>query len=284
VRRPLFHWQAATQAARYRLEIALDAAFANVVHSIETQATSHTLEADLEYETQYFWRVTATNDCGSTSSPASGSFTTTPIPGECAAGTVAKAVSSADFENDDSDWVSTGSHNTWAISSARSRSGTRAYLGQDVPFRSDQRLTSPLIALPLGRNPLILEFWSHQTLENRIGGCYDGALLEISTDKGATWAQIPDALIAVGRYDGPISTSFNNPAGGKLAWCGDPRDWSRSVVTLDGYAGDSVQFRFRLATDASTGRLPDGFYLDDVLVQSCVGPEDAIFDDGFDRR
>jgi hypothetical protein len=281
-RRPLFDWQGASQADRYRLEIALDPDFENIVHAIETEATSHDLQADLEYETRYYWRVTAINDCGSSPSVATASFVTTPVPGECAEGTAAQAVLASDFEDGAGAWTGSGSHNTWAISSARSRSGSKAWLAQDVPFRSDQRLTSPAIALPVGQEPLILEFWTHQTLENRIGGCYDGALLEISSDAGGNWTQVSDSMLAVGRYDGPISTSFNNPAGGRQAWCGDPRDWSRSVVTLDAYAGATVQFRFRLATDASTGRLPDGFYLDDFLVQSCVGAQDAIFANGFD--
>ncbi|MFZ1391276.1 MAG: hypothetical protein WAS23_06790, partial [Dokdonella sp.] len=66
------------------------------------------------------------------------------------------------------------------------------------------------------------------------------------------------------------------------AWCGDPQDWSRTIVDLDNRAGQTVQFRFRLATDASTGRMPDGFYLDDVEVQGCVAAGDGIFADGFE--
>ena len=281
-RRPLLHWQAAAQGTRYRMEVARDAKFVDIVYSIETGATSHVMETDLAYATRYYWRVTALNDCGSTAGTTIASFTTTPVPGECAAGATATAEFSADFENGIGNWTSSGNHDTWAISSARSRSGTSSFLAQDVPYRSDQFLTSPPIALPTGRSPLVMEFWSHQTLENRVGGCYDGALLEVSRDKGTNWIQVPESLVAVGSYDGPISTSFNNPAGGKLAWCGDPRDWSQTVVALDSFAGDTVQFRFRVATDASTGRLPDGFYLDDILIQSCVGPEDTIFADGFD--
>ena len=47
-------------------------------------------------------------------------------------------------------------------------------------------------------------------------------------------------------------------------------------------AGQTVQFRIRLPTDASTGRVPDGFYLDDVEVQGCVAAGDGIFADGFE--
>ena len=55
------------------------------------------------------------------------------------------------------------------------------------------------------------------------------------------------------------------------------------MVSLDAYAGQNVSFRFRLGSDSSVGRVPDGFYLDDVTVQSCVaGNNDIIFVDGFD--
>ena len=47
------------------------------------------------------------------------------------------------------------------------------------------------------------------------------------------------------------------------------------------HAGETVQFRFRVATDASTGRVPDGFYLDDFRIQSCTS-NDLIFAHGFE--
>ena len=47
-----------------------------------------------------------------------------------------------------------------------------------------------------------------------------------------------------------------------------------SVVDLDAYAGQTVQFRYRLGTDSSVGQ--EGWYLDNLTVQSCV------FAEGFD--
>ena len=42
-------------------------------------------------------------------------------------------------------------------------------------------------------------------------------------------------------------------------------------MDVSSYAGQTVQFRFRLGTDTSVGR-PDGWNIDDVLVQSCQTP------------
>ncbi|MCG3207379.1 MAG: hypothetical protein FOGNACKC_00979 [Anaerolineae bacterium] len=79
-RQPALAWTAAAGSVdSYRLEIAADAGFANVVYSATLNDTSHRISARLEPETVYFWRVRAANLCGSAAtSPAS--FTTRAIP------------------------------------------------------------------------------------------------------------------------------------------------------------------------------------------------------------
>ena len=87
--------------------------------------------------------------------------------------------------------------------------------------------------------------------------------------------------MATDPYDGPIDGGFSNPLIGFDAWCGDPQAWLRSVVDLDAYAGQTVQFRFRLGTDTSVSH--PGWDIDDVWVQSCVpDATNAIFADGFE--
>jgi hypothetical protein len=281
-RHPLLNWSPISDAGEYRIELARDPAFAAVVYTTTTTATTHTVVSELDYATRYYWRVTASNPCGDSPPGQVVSFTTTPPPGECPTGTTAAVVYSTDFEGGLGDWTHSGDHDSWTLSTLRSHSPGHSALARDLAFDSDQRLVSPAIALPSASLPLTLQFWTHQTIEDRIGGCYDGALLEISSDGGSSWEQVPASKLLIGPYDGPISSSFNNPARGKQAWCGDPQDWSRAVVDLDGQAGETVQFRFRMATDASTGRVPDGFYLDDVSVQSCTIPSDMVFADGFE--
>lgn len=281
-RHPLLSWSAVAGAVEYRIEVARDTAFSDVVYTTTTAATTHTVASELDNATRYYWRVSASNACGESLPGQVSSFTTTPQPGECPLGTTPSVIQHSDFENGIGAWTHSGDHDTWELSSARSHGAGQSMLAVDVAHDSDQRLLSPAIALPADAAPLSLQFWSHQTIEDRLGGCYDGAFLEISSDAGTTWSQMPPSKLLIGPYQGPISRSFNNPARGKQAWCGDPRDWSRYIVDLDRHAGETVQFRFRLATDASTGRVPDGFYLDDVSVQTCVGPSDSIFADGFD--
>ena len=277
---PVLSWAASAQAAGYAVQIATDATFTNIVYSGNATTTTHTVGTALASNMQYFWRVIALNECGDTLGTAAFSFTTLPLPGDCAIGSTPTVVYSTDFEGDNSAWTISGSP-AWATSGARTHSGVKAFLGQDVTTASDQRLVSPAIVLPSGQTPLSLLFWNHQTIEDRTGGCYDGALLEVSTNAGSSWTQMSGAQLLVGPYTGPIAGS--NPAVGLQAWCGDPQDWTRYVVDLDSYAGQTVQFRFRMTTDGSVGRLPDGFYLDDVSVQACSAVSlDMIFADGFE--
>ncbi len=60
---PMFMWQI-QENSTYLLEIARDTAFTDIVESSNTDASLYLLQADLESETMYYWRVTATNSCG----------------------------------------------------------------------------------------------------------------------------------------------------------------------------------------------------------------------------
>ncbi|HRE03309.1 MAG TPA: S8 family serine peptidase, partial [Ilumatobacteraceae bacterium] len=282
---PVLSWAASTQAASYTVEVASDASFNTIVWSGSTTATSVTVGTALNSAATYYWRVTAENECGETAVSQPFSFITVPLPGDCPVGVTPTDVYTTDFEGDNAAWVATTGSGTanWAISGLRTHSGAKAFLAADVAVVSDQLLTSPAVTLPTGQNPLALLFWNHQTIEDSSAtACFDGAMLQISTNDGASWTQVPDALLQVGPYQGPISSSFSNPAAGLRAWCGDPQDWTRYVVNLDSYAGQTVKFRFRMTSDSSVGRVPDGFYLDDVKVQACGSLPDVIYKDGFD--
>jgi lysyl endopeptidase len=91
-----------------------------------------------------------------------------------------------------------------------------------------------------------LTFWNYQIIERRsAGGCWDGGIIEISTDGGSSWTQLESSTHA---YDGLVQSGYSNPLAGLQAWCGEPRPWHRPVVDLDAYAGETVNFRFRLGT------------------------------------
>ncbi len=61
---PLFLWSAVPGADRYRLEVATEPSFQNVIYSVISEKTQHGLDEWLEPETRYYWRVRAENLCG----------------------------------------------------------------------------------------------------------------------------------------------------------------------------------------------------------------------------
>ena len=106
------------------------------------------------------------------------------------------------------------------------------------------------MALPTGQNPVVLKFWHLPNLENSgATACYDGGILEVSTDGGATWTQVTTLL--VGPYTGAVSTTFSNPLAGLQAWCG-ATSYINTIADVSAYAGQTVQFRMRIGTDTSS--------------------------------
>ncbi len=278
--RPTFEWTASTQAASYTLEVDDDPAFASpdlVVAGITDLV--FTPGTDLMSNTVYHWRVSADNTCGAGAPSTSFTMTTVALPGDCGIGTVPVVAFNEDFESGAAGWTHGGIADTWSLSGVQVHGGAFSYHAVDSSTVSDQQLESPDIVLPTA-TPVTLQFWNWQELEDSSSGCYDAGLLEISTDSGATWTQLATAVMQTDPYDGLISTSFSNPLGGREGWCGDPQDWLRSVVDLDTYAGQTVRFRYRLGTDSSISR--EGWYIDDVVVQSCVLAETPLFADGFE--
>jgi hypothetical protein len=236
--------------------------------------------SDLPTNTQYWWRVTPSNTCGTGSVSGVFTFITEALPGDCGLGSQASTEFFDDFESGVGLWTHSGSGDTWALWSSNVHSGAYAFHANDVISVSDQRLVSPAVTLPVDAEPLTLQFWNRQYIENSGSGCYDGGIAEVSTNGGSTWTQLLNAVMLTDPYDGTVSTCCSNPLQTLNAWCGQPQDWLRAVVDVSAYAGQTVQFRFRLGTDSSVGY--EGWTIDDVKVQSCVAGEVPLFADGFE--
>ena len=263
---PTFTWSDAN-AVSYLLEVATDISFSNIVYSVAVDGTSHTAGSALDSSTTYFWRVQGSNSCGDGSYSAVFSFTTVPLPGDCSPGTEPNVVYEYGFESGASGWTSGGTGDTWTLSQSNPFNGAWHFSGDDVSSVSDQQLASPAIVLPVDELPITLNFWHAPNMETSSSGCFDGGILEVSNDGGSTWTQVADGDLLIGGYTGPISTQYNNPLGGQDAWCGES-SYINTIVDMSAYAGDTVQFRMRLATDTSVSA--PGWDVDDVTVQSCV--------------
>ena len=272
---PTFTWNGVPQAASYSIQVATDAGFSNIVASASGLANpTWTSNVSLNTSTTYYWRVWADNACGVGAYSATWSFMTVAAPGDCSPGTTPNILYQYGFESGASGWTTPAGvgTNTWAIVGTNPFAGANHYRGAGTASITDQRLVSPAMALPVGENPLVLKFWHVPNLEHTSAtACYDGGILEVSNDAGATWTQVPNANLLVGGYTGPISTSFSNPLAGLQAWCSpSTTTYRQTIADVSAYAGQTVQFRWRIGTDSSVSR--PGWDVDDVLVQSCQTP------------
>lgn len=276
---PTFTWEAADQAASYLFELATDANFTDIVISETVEGTSFQPDAPLGLDTQYWWRVSASNSCGANTS-AVYSFITAPAVGECSTGTTTQVVFSDD--------VSTGNQwthdadvgtDTWALSGSRITSPPTAWKAVDASSVSDQRLTSPVLALPGDLGGLNFQFQHWVLIEGSGTDCADGGVLEVAVDGGA-FAAIPAGQFLNGGYDGTVAGGSGNPIAGSPAWCGLAGAFDHVIVDVSPYAGHDAQFRFRLGTNNASPR--EGWYIDDIKLQGCGDGTDVIFADGFE--
>ena len=280
---PVFTWEASDQASSYLFELATDSTFTNIVISQTVDGTTFQPASELGVDTEYFWRVSATNTCGSNTS-AFYSFRTAPAPGECSTGTTTQVLFDDDVPAGDSLWThdSAAGTDTWQISGSRPSSAPSSWKVVDSSSISDQRLTSPVISLPADLGGLNFQFQHWVLIEGSGSACADGGVLEVAVDGGA-FTEIPAGQFLQGAYNGSITGGTGNPlATGTPAWCGLAAAYDHPIVDVSPYAGHDAQFRFRLGTNNTSPR--EGWYIDDIKVQGC-GTEvigDRIFADGFE--
>jgi photosystem II stability/assembly factor-like uncharacterized protein len=158
----------------------------------------------------------------------------------------------------------TGSPGWTAVTSA-ANSGSFSAFAPDNAGITDQRLTTNTgISIPAGATAASLKFWHRYAFENTTT-CFDGGVLEVSTDGGTNWADIGESNFVSGGYNGTIDTGFSNPILGRRAWCFSTNNAFLMVkVNLLSFAGQTIMLRFREGTDTSIAAT--GWWVDDVEV------------------
>ncbi len=211
---------------------------------------------------------TSTTAATSTSTPTR---TNTPTPGLTPTATPTLSGGVAFWDDLDpvkETWTHNAAQGTdnWALSTAYSHSPTHAYFSSDAASVKDDYLLTRAFVVPAEAQ---LSFWHTYELEAQ----GDGAVIEISTDGGATFVDL-GPHITTGGYTGAIATGYGNPIGGRQAWTGGSLGaMSQVVADLSAYAGQTTILRFRLACDSGVGSM--GWYIDDVRV-SFAGPAPTL--------
>jgi hypothetical protein len=154
----------------------------------------------------------------------------------------------------------------WQITSTQAQGGTYSYhAGPDVgtyPPSVCAALATPVLSLGAGAN---LSYFVRYETEYQ----WDGTVVEISTDGGATWVDLPPTnppgyptTLAQTQGNGcgypPTQGAFSGPPGG------GPTPWTAYETDLSGFAGQDVVIRWRFTSDG--GLEFAGFYLDDIQI------------------
>jgi len=153
-------------------------------------------------------------------------------------------------------------------------SGTTNFFGYDRPSIGDFSIAmARSVAIPSGPDAY-LRFDHAYGFENDGLTAYDGGMLEISTDGGASYGDI-GSLLTDGKYNGTLSVDSNNPLEGRSAFVRESNGYVASRARLSTLAGQSVRFRFRIGTDSGNlNNLLDvyGWFLDDIRIYTCAPP------------
>jgi hypothetical protein len=142
---------------------------------------------------------------------------------------------------------------TWQRITA-SASDHRFY-GPDAGVPGQQFLVSP--ALAVGSGPFTIVFTHRHSFEMDATNKYDGGVVELSPNGGASWVDI-GALGSPG-YNGTLFTGSGNPLSGRNAFVGTnpsyPNLDTQTIGLGTTYAGQNVLLRFQIGTDAAAGDL-----------------------------
>lgn len=123
----------------------------------------------------------------------------------------------------------------------------------------DDRLISPSVDVSTTSQ---LQFRHRFSTEDT----FDGGVLEVSTDNGASWQAVPGTAFLAGGYN---STATGLPE----AWSGNSAsypDVNDVAVNLSAYAGFGRRFRWRLLADANAGA--EGWWVDDIRFTNTLEP------------
>ena len=112
---------------------------------------------------------------------------------------------------------------------------------------SDKRLQSPSISLSEGPEAVQITFSNNFNLQ----AGFDGGVLEISIDGGATFQDIlARGTFISGGYNGMISACSDNPLAGRQAWTGSSGDFITTTVSLPVVTwGPDMILRWRMVSD-----------------------------------
>jgi len=139
--------------------------------------------------------------------------------------------------------------NPWSTTTAQADTAPNSAFVAEVAKPAEIVLVSP--SFTVGTATATLSFKNYFNLEVGPSIAWDGGVLEISINGGA-WTDIIGAggTFIQNGYIYPISTSYQNPLGGRQSWTGNSGGFITTIVQLPASAaGQPVQLRWALGCD-----------------------------------
>ena len=110
-------------------------------------------------------------------------------------------------------------------------------------------------------------FWTDYVIEE----LWDYAFVEVSTDGGSSWVQLPDKD-GITTNDDPFGRLIDY-GGLQNGITGSSDGWIQMRFDLSAYAGSNISLRFRYATDAAF--VDQGMFVDDIEIDAIGFSDDA---------
>ena len=161
-------------------------------------------------------------------------------------------------------WVHGGQNERWHLSSYRAYSGAMSWYCGVESTREYLNSTDASLVMPpvrLGPNAeLRFRHWPKMEYDadQHDDHYWDGAIVELSTNAGATFEQIAP----IGGYPHRITDNPASPFAPNTPCYGGDGGWRSARFNLSSYSGRVVQVRFRFGSDAYV--VEEGWYIDDV--------------------
>ncbi len=230
--------------------------------------------------TTYFYAVRAEDSTTGNTGPNGGNESTATVrlkytpAGGATAGTFSDGADSPSF-------MEMGT--PWYLSNSQASAGTYSYrnaLPGALTYASDScaAITTPSLAITAGAS---LTYKARYNVEQN----WDGVVVEISTNNGATWTDLPPT----GGYPGALSETQGNGCGYPTTQGAFSGSSSNAFVSfnssLAAFAGQNARIRWRFTSDGAAEEL--GYFLDEVQISNASTPAactvgDFTFRNGFE--
>ncbi|HEU5057668.1 MAG TPA: M36 family metallopeptidase [Kofleriaceae bacterium] len=170
-----------------------------------------------------------------------------------------------DVESETTTWTATGAAEGEVWKRRIDEGANHVWHAEDAGFPTDAQLVSPAVTVS-ATGSLVLAFQHRYDFEYD-GTYWDGAVIEITDDGGATWRDVSE--FGNPGYVGVITDESGNVLGNRMAFAGQsagyPALQTGGVDLGTSFAGKTVQFRFRVGTDAAVGAT--GWDIDDIEIE-----------------